>query len=243
MRSRLWHAALAYLLIGLLGLLSGCPSETDDPELNRHAPIVIDAPVLSCHLSPSRRYVDTVIDTGTSFREYRIYDLSNGQQVAADLLPPDRDYAFWIWLDGDIRFHMTRYQEPTLDIPHPIPLNGWLVDIPNHLITDVLSLNTGDQSNIFDQVDQAFLQEDREMKESISPDGRFISNANIIWEYLGPGRGRGPLRNTVNAGNTNSCLFGWKPDSSGIYFVAYGGGARANATGGPIRFLPVAPAK
>jgi hypothetical protein len=243
MRSRLWHVALAYLLIGLLGLLRGCPSEPDDLELNRQAPIVIDAPVLSCHLSPSRRYVDTVIDTGTSFQEYRIYDLTNGQQVVADLLPPDRDYASWIWLDGDIRFHMTRYQEPTLDIPHPIPLNGWLVDIPNHLITDVLSLDTGDQAHIFEQVDQAFRQLNREMSASISPNGRFISSANIIWEYRSPGVERGTMLNSSDHGNTQGCTFGWKPDSSGVYFVDHGGGAWANATGGPIRFLPVEPIK
>jgi hypothetical protein len=242
MRSRLWHAALAYLLLGLLGLLSGCQTESD--ELNRQAPIIIDAPVMNCVLSPSRRYVDTVIDTGTSFQEFHIYDLTTGQLVAADLLPPDRDPALWVWLDGDIRFHATDYKQGPPGTRHPMPLNGWLVDIPNHLITDVLSLDTDDQASIFDQVEQAFHRLDREMEstENISPNRRFVTSVTFIWEYLGPGRGRGPLRNEVNAGNAGSCLFGWKADSSGVYFPDYGGGRR-NTSGGPIRFLPVEPIK
>jgi hypothetical protein len=223
----------------LLVLLMAC--QADPERQNRQTPIVVDAPVLSCEFSPSRRYVDTVIDTGTSYQDYRIYDVATGQQVAEDLLPPDRAYAPWIWLAGDIRFHMTRYQEPPPDPFALIPLNGWLVDIPNQQITDVLTLAPDEQAGIFAQVAAAFRQQTLEMEGgSVSPDGRFISNANIIWEYRDPALGRGTLLNSTQNGYAEGCLFGWKADSSGIYFVDLGG-SRANPTGGPIRFLPVVP--
>jgi hypothetical protein len=221
-----------------LVFLMACQSDMEDR--NRQTPIVVDAPVLSCEFSSSRRYVDTVIDTGTSFQDYRIYDVTTGQQVAADLLPPDRAYAPWIWLADDIRFHMTRYQEPPPDPFALIPLNGWLVDLPNQQITDVLTLTPDEQARIFAQVAAAFRQQTLEMEGSVSPDGRFISNANMIWEHRGPGVGRGALLNSTQNAYAEGCLFGWKADSSGIYFVDLGG-SRANPTGGPIRFLPVVP--
>ena len=235
---RQWQTFFCY--IGLTICLAGCQTEVE--RLNKQSPIVINAPVMNCHLSPSRRYVDTVIDTGTSFPEFRIYDLVTGQQVAEELLPPNRDSVGWIWLDGDIRFHATEYTPHRPGPRDRVPLNGWLVDIPNQRITDVLSLDPQDQSIIFDQVATAFRQEDREMggDGSISPDGHFIANAHVIWEYLGPGRGRGTMVNSSTAANPGSCIFRWKADSSGVYFIDHDGGPR-NATGGPIRFLPVVP--
>lgn len=234
---------LIWVGVGLLFM--GIKSLEDDPDadLNLQAPLVVETNGLFCTMSPSRTYVSVTPDD--PWATNTLYDVRTGQPVVIDWIPSHLPLHSWVWLANDVRFYFTPVASASVTVTLAVtPTQIWLVDIPHQLITDVLSLPLPQQAQLLAAANHAFLQLDAQYGEQggVSPNGKHIAIGGTIWDYFGPRGGRSFKLNGITYAGSQDCIYGWKLDSSGVYFVD--SRRRGLKTyGGPIRFLPVVPMK
>jgi hypothetical protein len=210
----------------------------------RAAPIVLDVPVQRCIVSPKANFLATINQMEDHVTFYRL----NAHRATLLVFTPAVPAGIsGFWLNDTTWFHNERISlsdTPPIQLAAtPIePGMGWLVDMVHDVITDVATLSPATRETVLRDA-HAFSATSIERKTAaaISPDRRYIAHRGSIFQYDPVTNDRGALVNTLETRHsTDTCAFGWTPDSSGIYFIERGhtlGGSQP----GPVRFLPINP--
>ena len=236
------------VLLFLLGILAGCTDGlTPASDLDRRAPIVFAVEANGCELSPGGRFMSvaaepvainggTFYDTATGNTRQIIYPFDAATvQDAVSLY----DEVLFVTTNGE------RRTDPATSGNYVIPANGWLVDVEHAVITDVLTLPSAERdATLAFAAEQSRTWVDRAWQARIAPNGKFIAGLGIINEYNATRRPpEGAEHTSVTVAKSVDCWFGWKPDSSGFYFVELKRDGLMRTKPGPVRLLLVDPPK
>ena len=228
----------------LLGILAGCTDGlTPTSDLDRRAPIVFDVQAEACELSPGGRFMAI---SGTAWGNF--HDTTTQTSVMITL-PISRNATFdALWLRGEIFFLASegeRRTDPVTSRNYVIPANGWMIDVEHTVITDVLTLPSAERdATLAFAAEQSRTRVDRAWQARVSPNGKFIAGLATINEYDATRRPPEGVKHTsVTVAKSVDCSFGWKPDSSGFYFVELKRDGLMRTKPGPVRLLLVDPPK
>ena len=217
-----------YVVCGLIALMSACGSTNEN---ERVAPIVVDVEVQHCEVSPGAKYVSL----GMRGFHKDIYDLDTGEAVELPSIPKrvKRTHTkFWVYPEA--YFVATPPEEQ--GIYPPVFTDGWIVDVENQVITDLLDLDAVTRQATLTQINTEYVRQKTTISDYISPDGRFKLLATAIVTASHP---PGPVTSYLVKfeGMGNPCNNPWKADSTGAYFAEISGMFAKD--GGPIRLLRV----
>ncbi len=226
------------LRVSILLVLSACGQNANDAR----APIVLPGEFGGCELSPGGGFLEA---RGASDPQLNgIYAVATWTKADEPMAPArlqNQVVEGRVWLYPEV-FLVYTAVAPHSPVMVDIPSDGWLVDMTHRIVTDVADLDPAAQAQILQlAADQIRTYGDRGAQDT-SPDGRFVGSAGGILENNGwptSGQPRTMVAEFKGARGTGSCAFGWKPDSSGIYFIELQG--FTGRSPGPIRFLPVVP--
>ena len=153
------------------------------------------------------------------------------------MLPPHPRVIKGIWIDDAPWFQYL--SEERVGTTY-VPTDGWIVDLRQGTVTDIMTLTPAERAQTFATV-KLLLSTYWTRREAaeISPDGRYSAGGGFILEAFAPNVGQ-VKRQFYTSQGTEGCQFGWKPDSSGIYFIEQGLSVGADQPGS-MRFLPVNP--
>ena len=178
----------------------------------------------------------TFYDTATGNTRQIIYPFDAATvQDAVSLY----DEVLFVTTNGERRI------DPVTSGNYVVPANGWLVDVEHAVITDVLALPPAERdATLAFAAEQSRTRVDRAWQARIAPNGKFISGEGSIYTYDATRRPpEGAKRSSVTVAKNVSCFFGWKPDSSGFYFVELKRDGLMRTKPGPVRLLLVDPPK
>lgn len=216
------HSAITIVLITLSMLLSGCVGGSDV------APIVLQVQAQDCHLSPTGTYM--AVSEPYAEARFTIYDL---ETATVRVHPPTSSWG-GLWLDDTHWFAYAPLQNSRAT-------HGWIIDVVHSETTDILSLSPAEQTTILTEVNAYLSLHSGPLPAhgDISPDGQYEALGNSIYEAGKLGTGTSKAEFPTRRG-TVGCKNGWKPDSSGYYFIERGFAVRGYPPG-RIRFLPIEP--
>jgi hypothetical protein len=209
-------------------------------DAERRAPIVVDVEATACSLSPGGRFLH-VSAAGVALSDF--FDAITGEHISLSL-PPDGPHLQpagmpqpqALWLRDETYFVYDRWTNA--DHGYHIPQNGWLIDVANRMVTNVLRLDTAERQALLDLVSQTIRRGSNPLPAT-SPNGiyTYYFNGTIV-DTSGQELNRFPWRSRVEA-----CGAGWRHDSSGVYFAEQPRRALLDRLGqpGPIRMLLVHP--
>ena len=234
------------VLLLLLVTQTGCTDGlTPASDLDRRAPIVFDVQAEACSLSPGGRFMGISTADG-QYGDF--YDAATGNKIHIPLPIPSNASLGSIWLYGAtalISSEGERRTDPATSRDYVLPANGWLVDVEHSVITDVLTLPpTERDATLAFAAEQSRTRVERAQQGRIAPNGKFIAGLATINEYDATRRPPEGVKHTsVTVAKSVDCWFGWKPDSSGFYFVELKRDGLMRTKPGPVRLLLVDPPK
>lgn len=212
---------------------------------NRRAPLVVEIRGFSCSLSLDGRYLSVLADSVRRGEDF--FDAATGELIRiprpASIGPASEVYG--LWLEEDVYFNYHRWSDDraigqqyktktTLD---DIPEDGWLVDVGSRTATALSQLDTAERERVLTFAREQIRTYDERSEAALwSPNGAYVFRNGAIWDKAG-----NKVAETYLPDIARPCAFGWKPDSSGIYFVDRERPPASDIAGaaGSIRFLPV----
>jgi hypothetical protein len=234
-----WSVIRVCLLIIVLGAaVLWLYQQAQRADANRRAPIVAPVKARYCTLSPSGHFlqVDALDASQSDF-----YTTTTGERVNM-AIPPEvpQSEGLDLWLRDDTLFLYSKWTDVDYQGQlYRAPQNGWLIDVQNHVVTDVLHLDLSErQATLALAQAQIRTYGTRGMLPAPSPDGKAIFYINAkLTDISGNTLNQFPLWSGIEP-----CSFGWRPDSSGFYFVEHPKTGLIFSTGpGPVRLLLVHP--
>lgn len=225
-----------YVLVFIVALLVLCcvgPSI----RYNLQAPLVLDVKARSCSLSLGGSYMHIMSYTGIGDHGLYIYSISSGKRVSIPTNDTfDQTEIVHTWVSDSLFFYSEKWELHSNKNAYDLPENGWIVDVPNQVVTNTMTLDNESRDHILHLAQQQMNKtiDKNRFFPIISPNNQYAIRPVIITDvqsgkelnYLPP----------YTLSNDMLCFNAWKPDSSGYYFIArpltFLGGEP-----GPIRLL------
>jgi hypothetical protein len=225
-------------LIGSIWAMLNWQNAARQAELDRRAPVVFDLKADYCELSEGGRYM-RINAPGVEPGDF--FDTATGAKITVPL-PPEVAARMndGLWL-RDETWIITEWPRAVFDNTPPLPTQGWLVDVAQGTVTDLTTLDSATRSEFlalaYEQIRTHLV---RRGPGLVSPNGLYFASGLAISQWQGDVELGPRLNEYTGEGLPLGCLFGWRPDSSGYYFIEMTQNGHWPEPG-PIRLMLVEP--
>jgi len=222
----MWRGCGVFLLLGMIGavlLLAEWQAQAAERDARAPMAVVMGEDMSICRLSANGQFLFIGSPSGVQF-----YDLIQKQRVNLSLgsILSGPGGSFWLPDNRYFVFHTWR-EEYDDQRRIRIPTDGYVIDLALGMITDTLTLPAAEQEAILRLARAQSAAVSRNSNHNFSPDGQyaywdFFSQSATIHYRTGASNDSQAVLNKVS-GAIEACVPGWRTDSTGYYFIDYGG--------------------
>lgn len=182
---------------------------------NLRTPLVIGVQANGCYLSPGGTYMYVAESDFVGDEGLPVYSTSDGKRSQIHL-PESYKGGEAVWLDDGVLFDSYMWGREYPSHKYALPDNGWVINVSTQTLTDTRILPVAERQEIFERA-RALVNRKREKYNTfpyMSPDGRYGYEYGTIIDIQSH-----TILNTVEMADESTCEAGWRPDSSGYYFI------------------------